>query len=139
MESTIANGKQLALHATLTGSRFEDVCLGDAEFDNVSLVRAKLSKVNLSDIRVSYFQMGGATFVTGGSHPDRGQKPITFQTCEMVATRFENCDLSNTKITGCKIEGMTIDGVLVTDRLEAFKSKYANTPPQDTRGPQPDR
>jgi len=36
MEPTIKCGKHLALHAKLTGSRFEDVCLGDAEFENVS-------------------------------------------------------------------------------------------------------
>lgn len=62
MDATIKSGRHLALHAKLTGSRFMDVCLADAEFDNVSLVRAKLHNINLSDITVTAAQMGGARF-----------------------------------------------------------------------------
>jgi hypothetical protein len=40
MEPTIKCGKHFANHCKMTGSRFEDVCLGDAEFDNVSLANA---------------------------------------------------------------------------------------------------
>jgi uncharacterized protein YjbI with pentapeptide repeats len=117
MEPTIKCGKHLALHAKLTGSRFEDVCLGDAEFDNVSLAKATLHNVNLSDMNVSYFQMGGTKFTVGGSHPNRNQKPIVFEKCELVGTYFKDCDLSNTSIESCNIEGMTIDGIQVSELL----------------------
>jgi len=53
MEPTIKCGKHLALHARLTGSRFEDVCLGGAEFDNVNLAGARFHNINLSDITVT--------------------------------------------------------------------------------------
>lgn len=123
MSTTIEAGKHLAEHVALTGTSFCDVCLGDAGFDNVSLVRAKLHNVNLSDIQVSYFQMGGAKFSAGGSHPDYGQKPIAFEKCQLVATVFRECDLSQTSIEGCKLEGMRIDGVLVTDLIAAHRSR----------------
>lgn len=121
MESTISEGKHQALHVKLTGSRFDDVCLGDAEFENVSLVRARMYDVNLSDMNVSCFQMGGSTFSVGGSHPKRNQKPITFHKCELVGTSFTECDLSDTHLTGCRVDGMTIDGIPVSEAIAAYK------------------
>jgi uncharacterized protein YjbI with pentapeptide repeats len=123
MESTIKCGKHLALHAKLTGSRFEDVCLGEAQFDNVSLAKATLHNVNLSDMNVSCFQMGGARFTTGGSHPKRNQKPISFENCELVGTTFKGCDLSNTSIENCNVEGMTINGIRISELLALKEQK----------------
>jgi uncharacterized protein YjbI with pentapeptide repeats len=123
MSTTIEAGKHRAEHVALTGTSFRDVCLGDAEFDNVSFVRAKLHNVNLSDVQISYFQMGGAKFTVGGSHPDYGQKPISFEKCQLVATSFRDCDLTQTSIEGCKLDGMRIDGILVTDLLAAYRRR----------------
>ena len=87
------------------------------------MVRAKLHNVNLSDLQVSYFQMGGAKFTVGGSHPDHGQKPITFEKCQLVATSFRDCDLSEVLIDHCKLDGMRIDGALLTDLLAAYRGR----------------
>ena len=125
MEPTIQSGKHLALHARLTGSRFEDVCLGDAEFDNVSLVRAKLHNINLSDIIVTAAQIGGATFkhigLPPGSHGK--QRPLRFEEADLNGTTILNCDLSGVKIEKCNIQGMMIDGLLITDLIAAYKQK----------------
>jgi uncharacterized protein YjbI with pentapeptide repeats len=99
MDSTIQGGKQIARHADLTGSRFEDVCLGEAEFDNVSLVRAKLHNVNLSDITVTAAQMGGAKFKHIGPPPDKDgkqerQRPIIFEEMMLCDSTFRKVDLS---------------------------------------------
>jgi uncharacterized protein YjbI with pentapeptide repeats len=123
MESTIKCGQHLAIHAKLTGSRFEDVCLGESQFDNVSLAKATLHNVNLSDMSVSDFQMGGARFSTGGSHPGRNQKPVTFENCELVGTTFKGCDLSNTSMEDCNVEGMTINGIRISELLALRKQK----------------
>jgi uncharacterized protein YjbI with pentapeptide repeats len=128
MEPTIQCGKHLALHAKLTGSRFEDVCLGDAEFDNVSLVRAKLHNINLSDITVTAAQMGGAKFKHIGPPPDKDgkqerQRPITFEEMMLCDSTFRKVDLSNVKVIDCDVTGMTIDGVLVTDLIAAYNDQ----------------
>ena len=125
MDPTIHSGKHFALHAKLTGSRFEDVCLGDAEFDNVSLVRAKFHNINLSDIIVTAAHLGGATFKHIGL-PDESQgkqRPLRFEEADLNGTTILNCDLSGVKIEKCNIQGMTIDGLLVTDLLAACKKK----------------
>jgi uncharacterized protein YjbI with pentapeptide repeats len=128
MEPTIKCGKHLALHANLTGSRFEDVCLGDAEFDNVNLVRAKLHNINLSDITVTAAQMGGAKFKHIGPPPDKDgkqerQRPITFVEMMLCDSTFRKVDLSNVKVIDCDVTGMTIDGVLVTDLIALYRNQ----------------
>ena len=125
MDPTIQSGKHLALHAKLTGSRFEDVCLGDAEFDNVSLVRAKLHNVNLSDITVTAAQMGGAKFKHIGPPPDKDgkqdrQRPVTFEEMMLCDSTFRKVDLSNVRILECNTTGMTIDDIPVTDMIAAY-------------------
>ena len=137
MEPTIKCGKQLALHAKLTGSRFEDVCLGDAEFDNVSLVRAKFHNVNLSDITVTAAQMGGAKFKHIGPPPDKDgkqerQRPVTFEEMMLCDSVFRKVDLSNARIIDCDLRGMTIDGVLVTDLLAAYRGHAKKDCEQDS-------
>jgi len=128
MEPTIKCGKHLAVHAKLTGSRFEDVCLGDAEFDNVSLVKAKFHNVNLSDISVTAAQIGGAKFRHIGPPPDKDgkqahQRPVTFEEAMLCDSTFRKVDMSNVKIIDCNIQGMTIDGVLVTDLLKEYQRR----------------
>jgi uncharacterized protein YjbI with pentapeptide repeats len=123
MEPTIKCGKHLALHAKLTGSRFEDVCLGDAEFDNVSLVRAKLHNINLSDITVTAAQIGGATFkYIGLPMGSKGkQRPLRFEEADLNGTTISKSDLSGVKIEDCNIQGMTIDGIPVADLIATYK------------------
>jgi len=125
MEPTIQSGKHLALHAKRTGSRFEDVCLGDAEFDNVSLVRAKLHNINLSDITVTAVQIGGSTFKCIVLPPGSTgkQRPLRFEEADLNGTTLLNCDMSDVKIEKCNIHGMTIDSTLVTDMIEALNHK----------------
>lgn len=122
MEPTIKCGKHLALHAKLTGSRFEDVCLGDAEFDDVSLVRAKLRNINFSDITVTAAQIGGASFKHIGLTPGSTgkQRPLRFEEADLNGTTFLRCDLSGVKVEKSNTEGMTIDGIPVTDMIAAY-------------------
>lgn len=128
MEPTITSGKHLARHAKMTGSRFEDVCLGDAEFDNVNLVRARLHNINLSDITVTAAQMGGAKFKHIGPPPDKDgkqerQRPVTFEEMTLCDSTFRKVDLSNVRIVACDTTGMTIDGIPVADMLAAYRQR----------------
>jgi uncharacterized protein YjbI with pentapeptide repeats len=128
MEPTIKCGKHLALHAKLTGSRFEDVCLGEAEFENVNLVRAKLHNINLSDIVVTAAQMGGARFKHIGPPPGKDgrqerQRPVTFEEMMPCDSTFRKVDMSNVRILECDTTGMTIDGIPVADMMAAYRER----------------
>jgi len=134
MEPTITCGKQFALNANLTGSRFEDVCLVEAEFVNVNLAGATLHDINMSDITVSAAQLGGARFMHIGPPPDEDgkqerQRPVTFEEMTLCDSIFRGVDLTNVKIVECDVAGMTIDGVLVSDLLAAYENQ------QKTRNP----
>ncbi|MGF1634227.1 MAG: pentapeptide repeat-containing protein [Phycisphaerae bacterium] len=125
MESTIKCGKQLAQHADLGGSRFVDVNLAGAEFDNVNLSGARFNNVNLSDVTIQFAQVGGATFSEVGPPPEQDgrqarQRAASFLNMTLCDSTFRNVDLSDVQIIQCAIEGMRIDGILVTDLLDAY-------------------
>jgi uncharacterized protein YjbI with pentapeptide repeats len=125
---SIPRGNDLIEHAKLTGTRFHDVCLGDAEFENVSLVRVKLHDVNFSEAHVSRFRMGGSKFVDGGSGCAAGQAPITFERCGLGGLRVRDCDLSNASIDGCKLDGLRINGLLLSELLKAYGEGKSQMP-----------
>jgi uncharacterized protein YjbI with pentapeptide repeats len=126
MKPTITSGKQIALMADLSGSVFRDVNLAGAEFENVNLSQTRMHNINLSDISISAANLGGAHFKHLGPAPDQNgkqerQKAITFEEAQLCDSTFKKVDLSNVKIIDCNVQGMTIDGVLVTDLLAAYK------------------
>jgi RNA polymerase sigma-70 factor (ECF subfamily) len=93
----------------------------------VSLVRAKFHNINFSDITVTAAQMGGAKFKHIGPPPDKEgkqerQRPVMFEEMMLCDSTFRKVDLSNAKIIDCDLRGMTIDGVLVTDLIAAYRS-----------------
>jgi uncharacterized protein YjbI with pentapeptide repeats len=125
--ATITSGKQIARMADISGSEFRDVNLSGAEFENVNMSQARLHDINLSDISISAANLGGAHFKHLGPAPDPGgkqgrQKAVTFEEAQLCDSTFRKVDLSHVKIIDCNLEGMTIDGVLVTDLLAAYKS-----------------
>ena len=71
MEPTIKCGQHLAEHADISGSRFHDVNMARCEFNNVNLSQTCLYDINLSDIKVTAVQMGGATFQHSACRPAR--------------------------------------------------------------------
>jgi uncharacterized protein YjbI with pentapeptide repeats len=126
MEPTIQSGKQLAQCADLAGSRFENVNLAGAEFENVNLSQARFHDINLSDITISAAQIGGARFKHVGPPPDADgkqerQRPVTFEEMTLCDSTFRAVDLSNVRIVDCDIAGMTIDGVLATALIAAYR------------------
>jgi uncharacterized protein YjbI with pentapeptide repeats len=126
LKPTITVGKQVALMADIAGSVFRDVNLAGAEFENVNMSKTRMHDINLSDISISAANLGGAQFKDIGPAPDRNgkqarQKPVTFEAAMLCDSTFKKVDLSNVKIIDCDLRGMTIDGVLVTDLIDAYK------------------
>lgn len=97
-------------------------------FEDVSLVGTKITNANLSNIEIDGVQMGGALFHNIGIpregdvfyNPDTAGKPIQFENCELVSSKFINCDLSNVEIIDCTLHGIRINGILVEDLLKAY-------------------
>ena len=128
MEPTIVSGKHFANHCKMTGSRFEDVCLGDAEFDNVSLAGAKFHNINFSNAVITAANLGGVTFRHIGTAPEadgshRPQKPVLFTEADLNGSKFEKVDLRNAEINNCNIAGLKVDGILLTDLISEYKAK----------------
>jgi uncharacterized protein YjbI with pentapeptide repeats len=126
LKPTITSGKQVAVSADLAGSQFRDVNLAGAEFENVNMSQTRMHDINLSDISISAANLGGAHFKHLGPAPDQNgkqarQKGVTFEEAQLCDSTFTKVDLSNVKLIDCKVDGMTIDGVLVTDLIAAYK------------------
>ncbi len=128
MKPTMTCGKQLAEHANLAGSVFNDVNLSGATFENVNLSKTRMHDIDLSDLDLSAAQIGGAKFKHIGPPPNKDgkherQRPVTFEEATLCDSTFRKVDLSNVKIFDCNIEGMTINGVLVTDLIVAYENQ----------------
>ena len=128
MKPTITCGKHFANHCKMTGSRFEDVCLGDAEFDNVSLAGAKFHNVNFSNAIIIAANFGGVTFKHIGPAPDETgihppQKPVLFTEADFNGSKFEKVNLANVEINNCNIVGLKVDGILLSDLISEYKAK----------------
>jgi uncharacterized protein YjbI with pentapeptide repeats len=127
LKPTITSGKQVAYMVGIPGSVFRDVNLAESEFENVNMSKARLHDINLSDVSISAANLGGAHFKHLGPAPDASgkqerQKAITFEEAMLCNSTFKKVDLSNVKIIDCNLQGMTIDGVLVTDLIAAYKN-----------------
>jgi uncharacterized protein YjbI with pentapeptide repeats len=128
MKPTITCGKHLAEHANLAGSVFNDVNLAGATFENVNMSKTRMHDINLSDLDLSAANLGGAHFKHIGPAPDKDgkqarQKAVTFEEAMLCDSTFKKVDMTNVKIVECNVEGMTIDGILVTDLIAAYKSQ----------------
>jgi RNA polymerase sigma-70 factor (ECF subfamily) len=127
MTPTITSGKQVALMADISGSVFREVNLAESEFENANMSKVKMHDINLSDVSISAANLGGAHFKHIGPAPDANgkqerQKAVTFEEAMLCDSTFDKVDLSNVKIIDCNVKGMTIDGVLVTDLIAAYKN-----------------
>lgn len=109
----------------MSGPKFTDVNLAQAEFDDVNLCRARFHNINMSDISVSAAQMGGAKFKHIGLPPGskEKQRPIAFEEADLNGIVLSKCNLSNEKNQELRPRGNDIGGILVTALLAAYGSK----------------
>jgi len=108
------------------GTVFNDVNLAGTSFENINLSKSRFHDINFSDVVFTAAQIGGCHFKHIGLPPDKDgnhprQRPVTFEEATLCDSLFRKVDLSNVKIVESNISGMTIDGVLVTDLLEAYR------------------
>jgi uncharacterized protein YjbI with pentapeptide repeats len=99
MAQTIPCGTYHVEHAKLDGSKFIDVGLGDAVFDNVFLGNAQFNNVCMTKARLHDVNLSDG--------------------------RIEHVNLARVSITDCHLDGMTIDGIPVTELLAAYNRPKA--------------
>ena len=109
----------------MDGTKFSNVCLSNANFENINLSKSRFHDINFSDVTFAAAQIGGTTFKHIGPPPDKDgkqarQRPVTFEEMMLCDSVFRKVDLSNVQVVDCDITGMKIDGILVTDLLEAY-------------------
>jgi uncharacterized protein YjbI with pentapeptide repeats len=114
----------------IAGSEFETLNLAGAKFTDINLSGAQFHDINFSDVLFTAAQIGGTTFKHIGPPPDKDgkqarQRPVTFEDMQLGDSLFRNVDLSGVQVIGCDLAGMTIDGLLVTDLLQAWKDRNA--------------
>ncbi len=121
-ENSISKPMNL-MHEDISRCRFEDLNMSRSEFNGVNLSASRFHDVNFSDFNFAAAQIGGTTFKHIGP-PDGSpeqQRPVTFEEGTLRDSVFRKVDMSNVKLSDCNIQGMTIDGVLMSDLLDAFK------------------
>ena len=109
----------------MDGTKFSNVCLSNANFENINLSKSRFHDINFSDVTFTAAQIGGTIFKHIGPPPDKDgkqarQRPVTFEEMMLCDSVFRKVDLSNVQVVDCDITGMKIDGILVTDLLEAY-------------------
>ena len=110
-------------HEDISTSRFDDAKMSQSQFENINLSGSRFHDINFSDVHFSAAQMGGTTFKHIGLPPGSKdkQRPVTFEEATLCDSVFRKVDLSNVKLIECNIEGMTIDGILLSELLDAYK------------------
>ena len=110
----------------IEASEFDDVCMSESKFTNINLSKSRFHDINFSDVQFTAAQIGGTVFKHIGPPPGKDgtqerQRPVTFEEAMLCDSVFRKVDLTNVQIVDCKIQGMKIDGVLVTDLLDAYR------------------
>ncbi|WP_374949327.1 hypothetical protein [Mucilaginibacter sp.] len=119
----------IASEAMLLNSSFNMVCLNGTSFNDISATNVKIADANLSDLEIEGAQLGGAYIHKIGMPPEghpaydpnKKQRPLRFEDCDLNNSSIHNCDLSGVAITDCNTAGMTVNGIAVDELLKAYK------------------
>ena len=122
----IKSGKYISECADLSGTKFHNVNLSSAVFDDINLGGTTFHNINMSDVRFSAMQIGGSSFVHIGLPPDKDgnqgkQRGVRFEEVHLNDSIFKKCKLTDVKIVECEIDGMEVDGVPVKDAIEFYR------------------
>ncbi|MHC4725920.1 MAG: pentapeptide repeat-containing protein [Planctomycetota bacterium] len=105
----------------ISGSQFRHLNMSETVFKDIDLSGAKFFNINLRGADIGAVDFGGASFSCMNTGEDRPRRPVVFNSIELDDCTIQNSFFRNTKIVNCDLTGMTIDGVLVTDMVEAYK------------------
>jgi hypothetical protein len=70
-------------------------------------------------------ELGGAEFSCLNTGEDRPRVPARFRDIELDDCTFEAGSLAGVQIDGARLDRMTIDGMVVTELIEAYQRAHA--------------
>lgn len=114
--------KLIVENKDITGSQFRHLNMSETVFEDIDLSGAKFFNINLRDAQIGAVDFGGASFSCMNTGEDQPRHPVVFNSIELDDCTIQNSFFRNTKIVNCDLTGMTIDGLLVTDMVKAYKS-----------------
>jgi uncharacterized protein YjbI with pentapeptide repeats len=82
--------------------------------ENKDIRGSQFRHLNMSETVFEDIDLSGAKFFNT-------RRPVVFNSIELDDCTIQNSYFRNTKIVNCDLTGMTIDGVLVTDMVKAYK------------------
>ena len=99
----------------------------DSKYDNVNMKKVSFFNINMSDAKFAGINLGGAHFSCIGPAPDKNEKserqrPILFENMMLCDSKFYKVDMSGVEMTDCNIDDMKVDGVLLSDLINAYKN-----------------
>ena len=117
-----AVSEKLKVHQQdISESEFRGVDMSGTIFEDVNLSGARFHNINLRGANFGAIDLGGATFSCMNTGEDRPKEPALFDNIELDDCLFQNGCFRNTRIVNCDLTGMTIDGILVTEMINAYK------------------
>ncbi|GGH26846.1 GNAT family N-acetyltransferase [Paenibacillus segetis] len=124
-------------------SDFFEVNLSNSSYSNSNMRNLKIQSSNLAGMHITNSYLGHAIFgdsdmsnveichvIMGGTYIhdvklslDEDNQPIRMERIEMMNSSIQDSNMQNFSIINCNIKGMRIDGILVSDLLEAYKNR----------------
>lgn len=107
---------------SLEESLYQNANLSGARLTNLNMSKTVLGDSNLSQIEICHVSLSDAYIHDNNLGLQENLKPLTIERCELTNSKIIDSNLHNVSIGNCNIEGMTIDGVLVSELLEVYRS-----------------
>ena len=112
----------------IAGSEFEDMDMSESRFTDINLSEAAFNDINLTESTFSAVDLDGALFTRiGPPTPEPWDKSmgcaVRFEEAALTGSSFVRVNLTNVRLVDCITEGMTIDGIPVSQLIEAYKKQ----------------
>ena len=123
------NNELIQISETKKVLKVKRAMIDGSSFEDISAKNMKISDANLSDLEIEGAQIGGAFIHNIGMppvghpmyHAEALQRPVRFENCDLRDSIIRNCNLENLEIENCNVNGLKINGMLLTDLLNAVK------------------
>lgn len=123
--------------ACFKGAEFHGIDMRDTSFVHTNFVNSKWEHIYFSNVQINMIQMGGTIFENIIRPEGKESKfeeepgtdgwinldPVKFKTSDLSKSVFESCNLSDVELNNCNIDGLKIDGILIKELIEQFKSR----------------
>lgn len=108
-------------NVNLENTLYQNSNLSRTRFTNINMTNSVFGDSNMSKIEICHVSLADAYLHDINLGFQENKMPLTIERCELINSRIIDSNLQNLSICNCDIEGMTIDGVLVSDLIKAYR------------------